>query len=915
MKRLAFLHLALAHSIPSAASEDHFDFKCPEAGLSIPGDASRSVACAEPVPCLEAAPDAAIRGVMRLSPVRVLRQNPDSTKPSLADVGLRIATFILAAIFTLLWTSESRGQETGIRGDSGGVPAIPDVSAPTTPEEVRARVAQLREHYATYLRSLPKVPDVRPRVDLSGTWRSKFEVARAVSNVRPPAPDWWRVDLDESDWEQATVPQWRYGMENPKEKVSLSCILWYRTGFDAPRTQEDRRVFLVFGGAEWEAEVWLNGTFLGRHQGYHEPFRLDATAALKEKNVLAVRVISGPRFGQPVFEWSLLPDVPAAEQVYVRDVSKSVAGHQIGMVSSGSGFGIHREVFLETSAAVSVSDIFVRSDLNAADAKVAVEMDSSIDRDLVFDVQMLPENFEGPAFSATTKRAVHSGTGRQDFVVPMPGAKRWQPDSPCLYRCRVTLRDGGRIIDAKDTLSGFRSFEIVSAANPRPGLPAGMFLLNGQPVFVRGTDVSPSLNAFSYWHQNDKLIDAVLMAKAANFNAIRACEHVNFPEVRELFDRLGMMSEQDQGGGPNTPQSGYTNGNTPADIAAMARAGATLARVCYNNPGVVLLSVASETHFDPKPVIDAVRAVDPQRVLAPISGNMNNWGTAYDGPPGFAFPPEYWDRVVDDFHCYNGWYSQKAQVWKFNRRRAPAPRLVTVGEFGAEGIDAYPTMAAHYPPHFKPVPPITADVLWGHVQVQKADPRQIIGLRGRTPGNLGEYIEASQNYQADVLAETAAGFRLSPRFVSGYFAFHFIDALPAHWPKSIVSHDFTPKKGYYEMAQVNQPVVPLFQISAKGQAAEIWVANDLVQAIPDCRVTWKVDARGKPSVQGEKKTDVPALDATRIESIDLSAVPAEVSTVKISLSLSDSAGKLVARYQRDVFLKAWRLEDAVFPIK
>jgi hypothetical protein len=374
-----------------------------------------------------------------------------------------------------------------------------------------------------------------------------------------------------------------------------------------------------------------------------------------------------------------------------------------------------------------------------------------------------------------------------------------------------------------------------------------------------------------------------------------------------------MLSEQDQGGGHNRATAGFTNGNTPEEVGELAHAGRTLARVCYNNPGVVLLSVASETHFDPQPIVEAVRAVDPERILIPISGNMKDWGTAYEGPPGYSLAQECWKHVIDDFHCYYGWYSQRAQLWKLSQRRPAAARLVTVGEFGAEALDGYATMSEHYPPHFPPTPLPTADVLWGQVQVEKADPRQIIGLRGRRPANLGQYIEASQNYQADVLGELATGFRLSPRYIGGYFQFHFIDALPAHWPKSIVSHDFRPKKGYFEMAQVNQAVVPLFQVGDQGKTFQIWLANDLPGAMPDCRVRWTVKSERRTLVQGTKRVDAPPLGAALVETIDSRAIADDVPVVTVSLTLADAAGRLLSRYEREVFLKAWRLQDALFP--
>jgi hypothetical protein len=145
------------------------------------------------------------------------------------------------------------------------------------------------------------------------------------------------------------------------------------------------------------------------------------------------------------------------------------------------------------------------------------------------------------------------------------------------------------------------------------------------------------------------------------------------------------------------------------------------------------------------------------------------------------------------------------------------------------------------------------------VQVEKADGRQIIGFRGQRPANLGQHIAASQEYQADVLAELATGFRLSPRSIGGYFQFHFIDALPAHWLKSIVSHDLRPKPGCFEMAQVNQPVAPLFQMVRQGAGLEIELANDPPRALADDRVAGTIQVEGKTVITGEQRFDAPPL--------------------------------------------------------
>jgi len=171
-------------------------------------------------------------------------------------------------------------------------------------------------------------------------------------------------------------------------------------------------------------------------------------------------------------------------------------------------------------------------------------------------------------------------------------------------------------------------------------------------------------------------------------------------------------------------------------------------------------------------------------------------------------------NVITSVHPYLGWYGRVGTLWDLAQHYSPG-RMILIGEYGGEALDAYATMRDHYPRSFGETPAADADALWGNVQVAKRDRRQLIGFRGRAPTNLGEYILASQIFQADQLTELTRSWRLSPRRVAGYFQFHFMDVLPADWPKSILSHDFTPKRAYLAMAQLNQPVVPLCEIAAK----------------------------------------------------------------------------------------------------
>ena len=128
---------------------------------------------------------------------------------------------------------------------------------------------------------------------------------------------------------------------------------------------------------EWEAQVYLNGELLGTHRVYYEPFRFDVTEKIKPDNTLAVRVIAGRSYGQPMTYWGVFPDIRAARQRYVPDRSESIPGNLPIGYHAGCGFGIHRDVYLERSGPVRIDAVFVRHDLSDGSARVKVELDSA----------------------------------------------------------------------------------------------------------------------------------------------------------------------------------------------------------------------------------------------------------------------------------------------------------------------------------------------------------------------------------------------------------------------------------------------------------------------------------------------------------------------------------------------------------
>ena len=67
----------------------------------------------------------------------------------------------------------------------------------------------------------------------------------------------------------------------------------YRCGFEYAPPPADGMLNLHFGGVYYAARVWLNGEFLGSHEGYFAPFEFDCTdLVVRGPNKLLVEVYS-----------------------------------------------------------------------------------------------------------------------------------------------------------------------------------------------------------------------------------------------------------------------------------------------------------------------------------------------------------------------------------------------------------------------------------------------------------------------------------------------------------------------------------------------------------------------------------------------------------------------------------------------
>ncbi len=141
----------------------------------------------------------------------------------------------------------------------------------------------------------------RPRIDLDGPWlveRATLNTDltmtsrdRSLDEIEAEAGGRQLPEHDDAGWEQQIVPG---TLNEPPDGQEGGA--WYRRHFEVPASWGGESVTIRIASANYVADVWLNGAWLGYHEGGSTPFALAAGEALQPggDNLLAVRVQTIP---------------------------------------------------------------------------------------------------------------------------------------------------------------------------------------------------------------------------------------------------------------------------------------------------------------------------------------------------------------------------------------------------------------------------------------------------------------------------------------------------------------------------------------------------------------------------------------------------------------------------------------------
>ena len=407
--------------------------------------------------------------------------------------------------------------------------------------------------------------------------------------------------------------------------------VWYRNIFDY-KPAPDKRVFVYFGAANYDAVVGLNGKKIARHVGGYTPFNVEVTGMLKEEgNSLIVKVDNKRHTdGVPTLNsdwWNyggltrsvLLVETP---MTFIRDYSVQLKQDNPKMVEG-----------------------WVRLDGEQSEQDVVVE---------------IPE-----LKSKVTVRTDKDGYASFEMKVK---PQYWCPENPKLYDVILSSETDS----VKDRI-GFRTIETRGTE----------ILLNGEPVFCKGVSIheempySASGRAYSEEHARTLLG----WAKEMGCNFVRLAHYPHNEHMVRVAEEMGLMVWSEI---PVYWTIQFDNPQTYANAESQLVDMITRDR---NRANVIIWSVANETPHGVarleflKRLIAKTREMDPTRLVSAAMEKDNIDATTVTVKDELI---EYVDLI--SFNQYVGWYDGTSEKcdrmnWVFDVKKP-----VFISEFGGGAV-------------------------------------------------------------------------------------------------------------------------------------------------------------------------------------------------------------------------------------
>lgn len=409
-------------------------------------------------------------------------------------------------------------------------------------------------------------------LSLEGTWKFNW-----VANADERPTDFYKTDLDDSKWNNIQMPgnwemlgygqpeyvnvgfAWRghFDQQPPAVPTKDNHVGSYRREINIPSNWDGKRVIAHFGSVTSNIYLYVNGKFAGYAEDSKVAAEFDITPFLKKgKNLIAFQT----------FRWC-------------------------------DGSWCEDQDFWRLSGPARENYLYARSkDHRLLDVRVETDLKNNYKDgylNITAKVQGNTLAYFG-LYDPDGKEVIVTGTdnvrnGVAKYQLRVKNVRKWSAETPNLYTLVVSpIQNGGMYLpyEIVQVKVGFRKVEIKNK----------QFLVNGQPVLLKGANRHEIDPDEGYNLSEQRMIQDIMMMKRMNINAVRTCHYPDDPRWYDLCDKYGLYVVAEA----NQESHGFQYGDDaaakkPEFAKQIMERNQHNVSMFFNHPSIVTWSMGNET--------------------------------------------------------------------------------------------------------------------------------------------------------------------------------------------------------------------------------------------------------------------------------------------------------------------------------
>jgi beta-glucuronidase len=513
----------------------------------------------------------------------------------------------------------------------------------------------------------------RTVLDFSGIWEIKADPAHVGVEKK------WHHGFDAVAY--AGVPgSWN---EQLAEIGLMNYVgpVWYQTRFHVPSALSDKKLLLRFGSADFHARVWVNGEYVGEHEGGFLPFEFDITSFVDNdtENLLVICVDN-------MLTYDTIPQGLTKDDFVSFRKNRDVSFPPTVFDFFAYG-GLQRPVKLTALHPFHLSEVKVDTTIAGTTGHIKFEATfsqlsnaASVEISLWDGTQRLEKKI---------KPCSHS-TIADEFIIA--NCQFWRPECPHLYHLRFSLQENGAPVDEYQVEVGVREITVAGAK----------LLLNGEPIFLKGFGKHEDFAVLGKGLSYPLIVKDFQLMKWIGANSFRTSHYPYAEEIMQMADRMGFLVIDE------VPAVSLNFRHiTPKTLENHKRALTELIARDRNHPSVICWSIANEPGIWGEEEAISEKA---ENYWAEIYQHVKSLdSTRPITLPAFAFwkerDPSYKYSDLISINRYWGWYEIPGEIEEAGATLKAEMELlhekyqkpILVSEFGADTIDG---LHATYPQLF-----------------------------------------------------------------------------------------------------------------------------------------------------------------------------------------------------------------------